>query len=303
VLAAITVGASTAVAAPTPPGPAWPLPEDLDRPAAVAAWLDACAAALPPRAIGLAHVAEHCQGVDWVLAHGMLADALASDWPEAVDATDLRTLAALARVAYDAATPAPRLTHEKVAAVLADLHTAPPVGWSALQRWLDALDRLLARGEQKPRDSWLDRLLADTRFPANTGRWVERVLYVLLFVLAGAVVVREVRARGRRRTPRGAVPTRAESRSNAPPSGLRERLAAEFQAHVRALAGAGVIERPEAVTCRELVRLGAATPGGPLAPLATVAPVVERATYSRAPPEPDELRAALAVLRTAGTPR
>jgi hypothetical protein len=189
-------------------------------------------------------------------------------------------------------------------AVLADLTQANFVRsgwWSRAKEWLR---EVFERRAQASDDDWLSRLIAQNGLPQTVIELTSYATLMLVMVLAGVIVLNEVRiagiARGLQRKPRAAraarPPVAAERGAltwdaveRAPPAQrprmLLEMIVAELMRelpHVRGL------------TVRELVRAARMTNEGDHEALTALAGVSERVRFANAPVPNEELVAVLA---------
>jgi hypothetical protein len=179
----------------------------------VVAVIDSCIHKLDPSLdVGYAHVAERCPDLTRSLASSPYAAWLPPDWnkPEndlsVAGLAELRTL--LVRPAPPPAAHAPRIV--QLGAVLAELHrndAAPRSWWARLREWLREFFTPQPAGAGR---GWFQRLIGGADLSQTALRAIVWGALFLVVVLAGAIVVNELRvasglrnARGRRRRTTG----------------------------------------------------------------------------------------------------
>jgi len=261
--------------------------------------IDACIARLDPSLdVGYARVAARCPNLAYSLERSGWQQWLPRGWKEARNdlsagsLTELRTL-----VARELEPPSfsrtPRV--KRLQQVLAGLGPAAQERsspWSRFRAWLRTV---VERNRQADRRSWLDRMVQrDGRSQA----FIDLLTYVALGVivlLAGVIVVNEMRAAG-------LLKSRARAAAQNAAQGPSRRATATWQDVERAAAG----EKPRlllelviarltelhrvapagALTVRELTRLAELADAGDRERLADLASAAERARYCAAPPAP-----------------
>jgi hypothetical protein len=248
--------------------------------------LDACAGQLDPSVdVGYKRIAARCPGLAATLEQSPAGAWLPASWKEPdnlLNAEGLRALRA-ALVRESAAVPAGRALHpERVGAVLERIrqpeHAAEGL-WARIKRWL----RALFTPQPQSDSGWLRRLFGDVSVDRATLRLIAALSIALLVVLAGAVVVNELRVAGllRRRAARSApLNTGRVTRgpalaavAAAEPGLLLELIAARLVAQDR-------LPPARAFTVRELVRRAQLRDASERTRLAELAAVSERLRYA-----------------------
>jgi hypothetical protein len=256
--------------------------------------------------VGFDKIAAHCLDLAPGLARSPYGPWLPSDWNKPGNNLSVRGLEQLrALLVSESQRPAVSAGPEtaRVSAVLAVFTTAaaPPRGW--WQRFKAWLRDLVASSDAPARQGWLPQLLEAL---GRHGTWVRLIALGALGVvalLAGAVVVRELRAAGLLRGPRraarvgGAAGTAAagaggwrliETASPAEqPRLLLELISARLAALER-------LPPARALTVHELLRAARLPHAGDRGRLAELAAACERLRYSGRRLPAESLAAALA---------
>ena len=162
--------------------------------------LDACIAQLPPGLeAGYERIAAHCPELAPALAQSPWAAWLPRDWDQEgnnLSAAGLRELRALiareSRRGPGADVPQPA----HLAAVLAALATAPHVQRGWWERFKGWLHEMLSGRESSAGTGWLARVLDAFRTRTAFARILSLGALALLALLAGTMVVSELRAAG-----------------------------------------------------------------------------------------------------------
>lgn len=252
----------------------------------VLAALDACAGQLDPSVdVGYKRIAARCPGLGATLEQSPWGAWLPASWKEPdnlLNAEGLRALRA-ALVRESAAVPAGRALHpERVGAVLERIRKpghAEEGLWARIKRWL----RALFTPQPQSDSGWLRRLFGDVSVDKATLRLIAALSIALLVVLAGAVVVNELRVAGllRRRAARSAAPNTGRvvrgpalvAVEGAEPGLLLELIAARLVAQDR-------LPPARAFTVRELVQRAQLRDASERTRLAELAAVSERLRYA-----------------------
>jgi hypothetical protein len=268
--------------------------------------LDACIAQLPPGLQpGYERIAARCPELAPALAQSPWAAWLPRDWDQAgnnLSAAGLKELRALivreSRRRPGADVPQPA----HLAAVLAALAPAPHdqrTWWQRLKGWLR---EMLSVRESSARPGWLARVLDALRSRAALARILSLGALALVALLAGTMVVSELRAVGWLRF--GLRPRVAG----------RDALSAAAAADLTAIEAASPAERPRllleliaarlaelerlpparALTVRELLRAARLADASDRARLADLAQVSEQLCFSGRSPPAETLAGALA---------
>jgi hypothetical protein len=248
--------------------------------------LDACAAQLDPSVdVGYKRIAARCPGLAATLEQSPSGAWLPASWKEPdnlLNAEGLRALRA-ALVRESAAVPGGRALHpERVGAVLERIRQpqhAEEGLWARIKRWL----RALFTPQPQSDNGWLRRLFGDVSVDRATLRLIAALSIALLVVLAGAVLVNELRVAGllRRRAARpAALHTGRVARGpalaaveGAEPGLLLELIAARLVAQDR-------LPPARAFTVRELVQRAQLRDASERTRLAELAAVSERLRYA-----------------------
>jgi hypothetical protein len=253
----------------------------------VLAALDACAAQLDPSVdVGYKRIAARCPGLAATLEQSPAGAWLPASWKEPdnlLNAEGLRALRA-ALVRESAAVPGGgrALNPERVGAVLERIRQpqhAEEGLWARIKRWL----RALFTPQPQSDSGWLRRLFGDVSVDKATLRLIAALSIALLVVLAGAVVVNELRVAGllrRRAARRAALNTGRVARGSAlaavegaEPGLLLELIAARLVAQDR-------LPPARAFTVRELVQRAQLRDASERTRLAELAAVSERLRYA-----------------------
>lgn len=267
--------------------------------------LDGCIAQLPPGLEpGYERIAARCPELAPALAQSPWAAWLPRDWDKEgnnLSAAGLKELRALivreARRGPGAEVPRPA----HVAAVLAALAPEPRNQRSWWERFKGWLREMLSVRESSTRSGWLARVLDALKTRAVFVRILSLGALALVALLAGAIVVSELRAAGLLRLgarPR-AVGGGAENAATA--AGLATIEAASPAERPRLLleliaARLAALERlppARALTVRELLRAAHLTDAGDRARLADLAQVSEQLRFSGRALPPETLAGAL----------
>lgn len=268
--------------------------------------LDACTGALDPALdVGYEKIAARCPDLAPSLALSPWAEWLPRDWDRAgnnLSSGGLKELRALivAESRRGPGVEAPQPAHlAAVLAALAPAEHAPRSWWERFKSWLR--ERLRVR-EASARPAWLVRVLDALKSRAALIRTVSFAALALVTLLAGAMVVGELRAAGWLRT----------GRRRRPAAGVAASAAAA--ADLATIEGAAAAERPRlllelitarlaalerlpparALTVRELLQAARLQDAGDRARLAALGEASERLRYSGRELPAETLAAALA---------
>ena len=249
-------------------------------------------------------------------ALALSATASTEDEPAWVPAlaTDLQPLAmtpdeaaelAATMAAYDRAPRGPRLDAGRLDAILSDLDWEAPEPASLLSRvwrWLE--ERLRESGVELNLD-WLQGL---AKIPTSAFEWIARVSMAVMIVVAGVLVVNELRHGRRRRWRR---PAAWLSRGDDGPSGVvplpsfadihrlppRERPGAALRLVLATLSARGEAFAGDGATHREIAARADGLGAVRASVLAQLASLAERARFGRWNPQRDERNDAVALAR------
>jgi len=268
--------------------------------------LDGCIAQLPASLeAGYERIAARCPDLAPALAQSPWAAWLPRDWDKegnSLSAAGLRELRALiVREPRRArGTDVPQPAH--VAAVLAALAPAQRnqlSWWGRFKGWLREM--LSVRESSTTRSGWLGRVLDALKARAGFVRILSLGALALVALLAGAIVVHELRAAGLLRAgprPRAAGSGAANAAAAADLATIeaaspaeRPRLLLELIA--ARLARLGRLPPARALTVREFLRAAHLTDAGDRARLAELAQVSEQLRFSGRALPPETLAAAL----------
>jgi hypothetical protein len=266
-------------------------------PAALAEFLNDCAARLTKNDVGLARVARVCPGIDYAIAHGPLAGSLRyRAWPRDLDRGVLRSVARLADTGALRAQITLDPARLKTELDRVNVQKSEYRNW-----WQRLMDRISHWMSASPSSIKLpDWLQVSPGALEWLGIIVTRVLPAAFLI--GALIL-SLRRNGvlRRLINRisgpgiGIASGAREPTAPAPagPTGLAER----FRSLLATLESRGLISNARALTCRELAR---ATAGkGDLEALGPIAGIVERLRYGDSAPASellDDAQARLAAL-------
>jgi hypothetical protein len=255
--------------------------------------LDACIAQLNPNLdVGYEKIAAHCPELAPSLMHSPFGGWLPSDWDKAgnnLSAQGLRQLRALivTESQRPVASSGPEVGH--VAAALATLATAEQVHRGWWQRFKAWLRELLAVRDSPAERGWFAQLLEAL---ARRGAWVRLVslgALALVALLAGAIVVNELRAAGVLRWRRGsaaagaapgAVAARLDSWGLVQAAAPAERPRLLLELIAARLAEQERLPPARALTVHELQRAARLTDAADRARLAELAAACERVRFS-----------------------
>jgi hypothetical protein len=270
--------------------------------------IDGCLKQLDPSLdVGYDKITARCPELAPALRASPWAGWLPRNWDKAGNAlsdqglTELRTLIERESQRH-AAMRAPRIAG--VSAVLAALtagQTRPTTWWERFKAWLHGIFEARAAADT---DSWLARLLGTTQVPERVVRLIIVAVCVVLVVLAGAVVMNELRLAGWLHRPDRPGAGRAVDAGAEPADGsglgqieaaaeeARPRLLLELIA--RRLHEQGRLPPARALTVQELLRSARLTGGADRERLRVLAAASERLRFSNSMPGPEALGAALA---------
>jgi hypothetical protein len=257
--------------------------------------IDACVARLDPQLdIGYDRIAARCPDLMRQLEAGAWAPWLPRGWKESgndLSAGSLRELRELVGRESNA--------RESSLAKVPDVRSLQPIlatlagnrdetGWSRFKSWLRSI---LERREQPTDESWFSRMVSHVGISQSVIRIVTYAALAAVVVMAGIIVVNELRSAGsfgrRRRAAR-----KRGSRKTGAPSGLswsdieqaqlRDRPRMLLDLIVRRLTDHGSLPPAGALTVRELTRAARLPEAADRSRLEGLALAAERVRFSRA---------------------
>ena len=254
--------------------------------------IDGCIHRLDPTAdVGYRRVAERCPELAQSLSSSPYAAWLPADWnkPDSDLSVggliELRTL--LTRPESPPAVRAPRVA--RLTGVLAELHredTAQRGWWARCKQWLREIFAPQPEGE---REGWLARLLSGIDLSQTVMRVIVWVALFLVLLVAGAIIVNELRVAGlwgRARRRGHEVPGSAPFGTSAPSLQDLERAGPDEQPHLllQLIIGRLIAQKrlpaARALTLRELQRVARLRDESDRDRLAALAAACERARFA-----------------------
>jgi hypothetical protein len=203
----------------------------------VIAAIDSCIHSLDPSLdVGYQRVAERCPEVPRSLASSGYAAWLPPDWNKPDNQLSVGGLVELRRLLTrpdsPAAVRAPRVT--QLAAVLRGLHrddTAKLGWWARCKQWLREVFTPQPAVEKR---SWLERLIGSIDLSQSVSRAIVWGALLLVVLLAGGILVNELRVAGwrARQRPASAQSAHAAGDRSAPSLDAVDRAAAAEQPHL-----------------------------------------------------------------------
>jgi hypothetical protein len=204
----------------------------------VVAVIDGCIRRLDPAVdVGYARIAERCPDLAATLAASPYAAWLPPDWNKPENQLSVGGLVELRRLLTHAEFPptvrAPEVT--RLAGVLHELHsdgTGQRSWWARFKQWLRDIFMPQPGAEEQ---GWLERLLGGLDLSQTALRAIVWGAVILVLLLAGAVIVNELRVAGWRRSNRRRgrhEPGGGEYGRSAPSLADLERAPADEQPHL-----------------------------------------------------------------------
>ena len=269
--------------------------------------IDSCVARLDPQLdIGYDRIATRCPDLMRQLEAGAWAPWLPRGWKEsgndlsAGSLKELRELVAresAARESNLARAPDVRGLQPILATLAGNRDTT---GWSRFKSWLRSI---LERREQPTDDGWFSRMVSHVGISQSVIRIVTYGSLAVVVIMAGTIVVSELRAAGLFNRRRGAARKR-RSRDTGAISGLswsdieraqlRDRPRMLLDLIVRRLIDRGSLPPAGALTVRELTRAARLPQAEGRARLEELALATERVRYARAELQVDGLEGPVA---------
>jgi hypothetical protein len=254
--------------------------------------VDACISRLDAQVdIGYDRIAARCPDLVRQLEQGPLSAWLPRGWKEPsndLSAGSLKELRELARI--EMAAPAPKRsldsrTLNMALARLGDAGDADGTRWTRFKTWLRSV---LESREQAPADSWFTRLVSHVGFTQSVIVVISYVALALTVVLAGLIVLNELRTAG---MPARLRLSRRERRAAREPDGegvwgeiertaLLERPRLLLKLITLRLCALGFLPPAGGMTVRELTRSAALRTAEDRATLAELARIAEEVRYS-----------------------
>lgn len=264
--------------------------------------IDSCVARLDPQLdIGYARIAARCPELMRQLEAGAWAPWLPRSWKEpgndlsAGSLEELRELVAResdTRLSNLAKVPDVRSLQPILASLAGDRDAT---GWSRFKSWLRSI---LERREQPTDESWFSRMVSHAGLSQSVIRIVSYAALAVVVLMAGVIVVNELRAAGLLSGSRDAAQKRG-SGDKLTTSGLRlgdieqtplrDRPRLLLELIVRRLSDRGLLPPAGALTIRELTRAARLPEAQDRSRLEELALAAERVRYSRAGLQPDSL--------------
>jgi hypothetical protein len=256
--------------------------------------IDACVARLDPQLdIGYDRIAARCPELMRQLEAGPWAPWLPRGWKESgndLSAGSLKELREL--VARESS------VRESTLAKVPDIRGLQPIlatlagnrdetGWSHFKSWLRSI---LERREQPTDESWFSRMVSHVGISQSVIRIITYAALAVVVIIAGAIVVNELRAAGvfggwrraaRKRRSQDKVATSGLSWSDIEQAPLRDRPRLLLDLIVRRLSDRGSLPPAGALTVRELTRAAGLPEAEDRLRLEELALAAERVRYSR----------------------
>ena len=257
--------------------------------------IDSCVARLaPPLDIGYDRIAARCPDLVRQLEAGPWAPWQPRGWKESGNDLSAGSLKELrASVARESGSRDSRLAKvpdvrslQPILATLADNRDA--TGWSRFKSWLRSI---LERREQPTDESWFSRMVSHVGISQSVIRVVTSAALAVVVIMAGTIVVNELRATGlfgwrgsaaRKRRSRNAGATSSLSWSDVEQAQPRDRPRMLLDLIVRRLIDRGSLPPAGALTVRELTRAARLPEAADRSRLEDLALAAERVRFSRA---------------------
>lgn len=269
--------------------------------------IDECVARLDPQLdIGYDRIAARCPELMKQLETGAWAPWLPRGWKEAGNDLSVGSLKEFRELVDRESsrretnpTAVPNVhALQPILTALADGHSE--TGWSRFKSWLRSV---LERREQPTDESWFNRMVSHVGISQSVIRLVTYAALGAVVVLAGIIVINELRTAGlfgsriglgRKRSPQSARRVVGAGWSDIEQAALRDRPRMLLELIVRRLSDRGALPPSGALTVRELTQAVQLPEADDRSRLAQVALAAERVRYSSSELEPAPLDAAIA---------
>ena len=253
--------------------------------------VDACVGRLDPELdIGYDRIAARCPELVKQLDHGAWAAWLPRGWKEAgndLSAGSLKEFRELVERESAASDSVRAPDIRQLKSVLKGLAGTSTAGWwSRFKSWLRSI---LETREQPTDDGWFTRMVSHVGVPQSLRQLIAYAALTLVVLLAGVIVINEVRAAGllpkrgeAARRKRGARDTRTPhlAWSDIERAALPDKPRLLLELIVRRLSDRGHLPPAGALTVRELTRAAQLPEPDDRARLSELALVAERVRYS-----------------------
>ena len=257
--------------------------------------IDACVARLDPQLdIGYDRIAARCPDLMRQLEAGAWAPWLPHGWKESGNDLSAGSLKELRELVARESN-----TRESSLAKVPDVRSLQPIlatlagnrdetGWSRFKSWLRSL---LERREQPTDESWFSRMVSHVGISQSVIRIVTYAALAVVVIMAGIIVVNELRSAGlfgrrrraaRKRRSRNTGATSGLSWSDIEQAQLRDRPRMLLDLIIRRLTDHGSLPPAGALTVRELTRAARLPEAADRSRLEELALAAERVRFSRA---------------------
>jgi hypothetical protein len=261
--------------------------------------VDSCVARLDPQLdIGYDRIAARCPDLMKQLETGAWAPWLPRGWKEPGNDLSAGSLKEF-RELVDRESGA----RETNPATAPNVHSLQPIltalagsrdatGWSRFKSWLRSV---LERREQPTDEGWFSRMVSHVGISQSVIRLITYAALAAVVVLAGIIVLNELRTAGlfgrrmgtaRKRQAQFAGGAAGMSWRDIEQAPLRDRPRLLLELIVRRLSDRGALPPPGALTVRELTRAAQLPEAEDRSRLAEVALAAERVRYSSVEPQP-----------------